>query len=69
MTVYFWNLLIAVDQLINTLLGGFPDETISSRAAKAHRDGAAWGCVLCKLLDAFDKDHCTKNIELDEGNP
>ena len=29
---YFWQLLIAIDQLLNTLLGGWADETLSSRA-------------------------------------
>lgn len=31
--------LIAVDQLINTLLGGYPDETLSSRCYRWARDG------------------------------
>ena len=64
---YFWNVLIAVDQLANALLGGHPDETISSRAAKAQRSGKLWGCVLCKVLHWIDRDHCEKSIELDEG--
>ena len=35
--------LIAVDQLINTLLGGWPDETLSSRCYRWARDGVrAW---------------------------
>ncbi|MGI9278202.1 MAG: hypothetical protein ACR2PX_01020 [Endozoicomonas sp.] len=65
---YFWNLLIAIDQLGNTILAGDPDETISSRAAKAARSGKRWGCVLCKVLDAIDKDHCKKSVEEDEGS-
>ena len=65
---YIWNLLVSVDQLVNTIFAGNPDESISSRAAKAERAGKKWGCVLCKLLDKIDKDHCNKNIELDEGN-
>lgn len=32
---YIWNLLIAIDQLFNTILGGDPDETMSSRMGKA----------------------------------
>ena len=32
---YGKNLLIAVDQLVNTLTGGWPDETLSSRARRA----------------------------------
>ena len=64
---YIWNLLVSVDQFVNTVFAGNPDESISSRAAKAERAGKKWGCVLCKLLDKIDKDHCNKNIELDEG--
>lgn len=64
---YFWNVLISLDQLGNALAAGSPDETISSRAGKAMRDGKRWGCVLCKFLNWFEKDHCAKSIELDEG--
>ena len=31
---YFLNILISLDQMGNTLLGGDPDETISSRLGK-----------------------------------
>lgn len=31
---YFWNVLIGIDQLFNAILGGYPDETISSRMGK-----------------------------------
>lgn len=67
MRKYLWNLLVSLDQLLNTLAKGNPDETVSSRAAKAARKGERWGCVLCSLLDRLDKDHCEKSIELDEG--
>ena len=36
--------LIAVDQLINTLLGGWPDETLSSRCYRWARDGVREHC-------------------------
>ncbi|HYD43665.1 MAG TPA: hypothetical protein VEA79_00210 [Phenylobacterium sp.] len=61
------RLLVALDQLANALLLGLPDETISSRAAKAARRGKRWGCVLCWLLDKIDRDHCERVIELDEA--
>jgi hypothetical protein len=63
------NVLISVDQLGNAVLRGDPDETISSRAAKAELRGKKWGCLLCKFLDKLDKDHCKKSIESDEGRP
>ena len=31
MKQYSYQILIAVDQFLNTLLGGYPDETLSSR--------------------------------------
>jgi hypothetical protein len=64
---WIWNLIISIDQLANTITGGDPDETICSRAAKAMRDKKMWGCVFCKLLDFYEKDHCTKSLEEDEG--
>lgn len=32
---YFYKLAIALDQLLNTLLCGYPDETLSSRAYRS----------------------------------
>jgi hypothetical protein len=59
---YFINMLIALDQLLNALAGGYPDETISLHAARARDKGSKTGCVLCKMLDWFDKNHCDRVI-------
>ena len=64
-----WSLAVAYDQLANAAFGGDPDETISSRAGKAARNGRRWGCVLCRLLDRFEPDHCEKSLEPDAGKP
>lgn len=64
---YFWNLLLAIDQLANTILGGDPDETISSRLAKLNRKGKKVGVIGCRILDVFDEGHCERVIELDEA--
>ena len=64
---YVWNILTALDQGANALLGGDPDETISSRTAKAAEKGvrvAKWACV---VYGWFDPDHCAKHVERDEG--
>ena len=63
---YIWNILIAIDQLANVLLGGDPDETISSRAGKRQHE-QTWAKYLCKFLNWVDKDHCITSIEEDEG--
>ena len=65
---YAWNILIALDVLLNAILLGDPNETISSRAARAmRRDQPWWACWVCTLTDLVDPDHCPKAIEPDEG--
>jgi hypothetical protein len=68
---YIWNVLIAIDQLANTLLFfGDPQETISSRLGKhlANHDKCPVCNLLCKFLNLFQKDHCIKAIEPDQGS-
>lgn len=55
------DIAIAVDRVANAALDGDPQETISSRAHRAMVGGQKWGCVLCKLLDVFQKGHCEKS--------
>lgn len=61
---YIKNILIAIDQLGNTLIGGSADETISSRFGRAIREDRCLPCkAVCKFLDLFEKNHCIKSIE------
>jgi hypothetical protein len=58
---YLLNLAIAVDQLLNALLWGMPDETLSSRAFRADRDGKVFGRFFRPVIDTifFWQDrHC-----------
>lgn len=68
MSVARWllSVAVAVDQTVNAILGGNPDETISSRAEKARQRGDKWGCVLCRILDRIDPGHCARSVEWDE---
>lgn len=58
---YLLNLLLGIDQLGNTILGGYPDETISAHAGR--RSGAPdWGARLFwtpldKLLSLIQPNH------------
>lgn len=52
------RIAIAFDQLMNAATGGNEDETISSRADRARTKRRRWGCLLCRLLDALDTNHC-----------
>ena len=63
---YIWNILIAIDQLFNAILGGDPDETISSRAGKQQHK-RLWAKWLCWILNKLDTNHCKDAIEEDEG--
>jgi hypothetical protein len=63
-----WHLAVSYDQLANSAFGGSEDETISSRAYKAATRGRRWGCLLCKLLDKIQPDHCRRSLEPDEGD-
>ena len=45
---------IAIDQLLNALLGGMADETLSARA---HCTGSAWEYVIDTLF-FWQTDHC-----------
>ena len=65
MRTYLWNIIIAVDQLGNTFLGGDPDETISSRAAK-NQHLLVWR-LLGSIMDLIDPGHMTRSLEADEG--
>lgn len=65
---YLWNILVSIDQLINTLLGGDPDETMSSRMGKhLAKHNCPFCNFMCKILNLIDKNHCVKTIEVDEG--
>lgn len=64
-----WRLAVSYDQLANTAFGGNEDETISSRAYKASASGRRWGCILCRLLDKLERDHCRRSAEPDRGDP
>ena len=71
MSKYFWNVFVGFDQFVNAVLGGDPDETISSRIGKWNRSS----CRACKIvsvpvcwfLGLFDSKHCVEAIEEDEG--
>lgn len=64
---YIQNIGLGVDETGNALVGGDGHETISSRAAKAQRAGKVWGCVLCRFLNLFQKNHCEKALNDELG--
>ncbi len=63
MAKYLKNLLISLDQLANTLIGGNPDETLSSRAYRLRRKGVFWPSNLVNGLFFWQKNHCKESKE------
>lgn len=65
---YFYNVVIAIDQLFNALTGGAADETISSRtyrrAVLNPTPKKRWR-VLYKMINGlfFDRRHCKTAYE------
>lgn len=67
MLKYCYNIFLALDQLANTVLFGFPDETISSRAGKRQLEGKLFPAKQINWLFFWQENHCLNSIEWDEG--
>lgn len=56
---YVINLLLAVDQLINALIGGYCDESLSARAYRWDVDGKrSWPKKIINMMFFWMRDHC-----------
>lgn len=62
-----WKIIVAYDMLANASTGGDDGETVSARAYKASLNGNKYGCLLCKLLDRLQPNHCENSIKPPEG--
>lgn len=59
---YIKNVLIAIDQLFNAVIGGYCDETLSSRAWRWEQDGTrSWPRKLIDALFFMEKEHCRQS--------
>ncbi len=58
---YLRSVGIAIDQTLNAILAGSPDETLSSRAWRAERNGKLFGKFFRPVIDTlffFEPNHC-----------
>ncbi len=66
MKKYVRNIFISLDQFVNTIFGGDPDETVSSRLGKNYQNS-----FLERFVDWLfrkqKKNHCENSVEQDEG--
>ena len=61
MIKYIINILIAIDQLGTTLVGGYPDETLSSYAYRLLQQGKPGGKIFVPIINRiffWQRDHC-----------
>ena len=62
--MYLLRVLIAIDQLVNTLFGGMPDETISAKLWRLrYRQPYKTLRYVVDALFWFDKGHCRTSYE------
>lgn len=70
---YGFNLFVLLTTTINTVTGGDPGETLSSRLGRGKVSGKPVHTLLSRIVDlAFEalfsqQDHCIKSIQHDEG--
>lgn len=55
-----WKMFVSFDRHGNAATNGNPDETVSERAYRGTKAGSRGWCVLCRVLDFFDKGHCAR---------
>lgn len=59
-----FQVLLAIDQLVNTIFGGYADESISSRSHRAYVSGKRkWTRNVINALFFWQKDHCKEAYE------
>lgn len=64
------RVLIAVDQLVNALLGGDPDETLSARAWRLEGQTKRWKVtrIFIDTLFFLQPSHCKQAYESEVNN-
>ena len=59
----YFQVLVAVDQLVNTLLGGYADETLSARAHRRRMRGKGGVAKVIDCLFFWQDEHCKSAYE------
>lgn len=60
----YFQILVAVDQLINTIIGGYADETLSARIWRHHLKGEyTWVMKIVNMIFFWQENHCKEAYE------
>ena len=61
---YLSNVVYSLDQLVNTLLGGFADESLSARSFRLSSTYRAWYIIMVIINTVFmNPNHCKHAFE------
>jgi len=65
---YLHQLAVAIDQVLNALLGGWADETLSARAYRLSKNSYRWVLVrsFIDLVFFFENNHCAVAYESEQ---
>lgn len=68
---YLIHIFIGFDQFFTTIVGGWPDETLSSYAYRMHQQRKPWGRFWMPVIDAMfflqGPEHCRRAYESDKA--
>lgn len=59
----YFQVLVAIDQLLNTLIGGMADETLSARAYRRYLRGKPWCARIINIIFFWQENHCKEAYE------
>lgn len=59
----YFQVLVAIDQLVNTFLGGYADETLSARAHRRRLRGKSGVAKVIDYVFFWQQDHCKEAYE------
>ena len=59
--IYILNILVSIDQFVNVIFGGAPDETISSRLGRNYPNSILYKIV--NFIFFWQENHCEEEIE------
>lgn len=69
MKQYIKNILISISQLLNSILFGYPDETLAARSYRKAYEGKLFFVVTCFIIDIIfaiftgSRNHCQQAHE------
>jgi hypothetical protein len=68
LATYFQHLLISLTQLLNAMMGGWPDKSTSSRAHRRHNVSLRWAFAkgIINGLFFWQPDHCRAAYESEQ---